>query len=90
MTTQHTPGSWAVHIKFYLGEVSSHHVYLGRGLEEVHVLERVDCVLTVETEDAADYLENALRHSNQSFIRSDTTTRTLVDFNVFKNVGKST
>ena len=73
-------------VKFYVGEMSSYKVDLGSGLEEVHVLERVDCVLLADTKAEVDCLDNALRRSFQDFVRSDTTTRTLVDFNVFQEV----
>lgn len=67
-------------VKFYVGEMSSYRL----GEEEVHVLERVDCVLVADTPAAAECLDDALRCATQDFIRSDNIVRTLVDFNVFK------
>jgi hypothetical protein len=73
-------------VKFYVGEMSSYKVDLGSGLEEVHVLVQLDCVLVADTPAAVECLDDALRCASQDFIRSDTTTRTLVDFNVFEEV----
>jgi hypothetical protein len=67
-------------VKFYVGKMSSYRL----GEEEVHVLERVDCVLLADTPAAVECLDDALRRSHQDFIRSDNTVRTLVDFSVFK------
>ena len=70
-------------VKFYVGEMSSHWVDLGCGQEEVHVLERLNCVLVAHNDSAADCLDEALRRGYQDFIRSDSSVRTLVDLNVF-------
>lgn len=68
-------------VKFYVGEMSSYLVNLGRGEEELHVLERLDCVLSADTRLAIDCLDESLRKANKSFIRSDNPVRTVVDFN---------
>ena len=70
-------------VKFYVGEMSSHWVDLGCGQEEVHVLERLDCVLIAATTTEVDCLDKALRRGYQDVIRSDSPVRILVDFNVF-------
>lgn len=74
-------------VKFYVGEMSSHQIDLGLGLEEVHVLVQLDCVLVADTPAAVECLDDALRCASQDFIRSDNTVRTLVDFNLFKGAG---
>lgn len=70
-------------VRFYVGEMSSHRVDLGCGKEEVHVLERLDCVLIAATPTEVDCLDKALRRGYQDFIRSDNPVRTLVDISVF-------
>lgn len=70
-------------VKFYVGEMSSHRVDLGCGQEEVHVLERLNCVLVADTAAAVICLDEALRRGYQDFIRSDSSVRTLVDMSVF-------
>jgi len=56
-------------IKFYIGEMSSHY----DGNQEVHVIERIDCLLYAETEQAAKYLGDLLRAAHKDYIRSDNT-----------------
>lgn len=67
-------------VKFYVGEISSHNTYG----EEVHVLERLDCVLTIEGEKAIGLMDAALREARKEFIRSDNPYRTLVDISVLE------
>lgn len=69
-------------VKFYVGEMSSYKLNLGRGEEEVLVLERLDCVLSAETDKAVECLDEALRSGYRDFTRSDNLVRTLVDISV--------
>lgn len=67
-------------VKFYVGEMSSHRVYGA----EIHVLERLDCVLTIEGEKAIGLMDAALREAQKEFIRSDTEYRTLADISILE------
>lgn len=71
-------------VKFYVGEMSSYRVDLGRGEEELHVIERLDCVLSADSQPAIDCLDEALRRAYRGFVRSDNSVRTLVDFSVLQ------
>lgn len=71
-------------VKFYVGEMRSYRVDLGRGEEELHVIERLDCVLSADNQPAIDCLDEALRRSYRDFVRSDNPVRTLVDFSVLQ------
>lgn len=67
-------------VKFYIGEVSS---YRNDGTE-IHVLERLDCVLTVEGEKAIELMDAALREAWKGFIRSDSEYRTVFDMSILE------
>ena len=67
-------------VKFYIGEVSSYNTY---GVE-IHVLERLDCVLAVEGEGAVELMDAALREARKDFIRSDSEYRTLFDMSILE------
>lgn len=69
-------------VKFYVGAMSSYLVNLDRGTEELHVLERLDCVLSADTQQAIDCLDESLRRSEKDFIRSDNPVRTLISSDV--------
>lgn len=69
-------------VKFYIGEVSSYNTY---GVE-IHVLERLDCILTVEDEKAIASMDAALREARKDFIRSDSEYRTLFDMSILEEV----
>lgn len=71
-------------VKFYVGEMRSYRVDLGRGEEELYVIERLDCVLSADNQPAIDCLDEALRRSYRDFVRSDNSVRTLVDFSVLQ------
>ena len=67
-------------VKFYIGEVGSYKIYGA----EVHVLEHLDCVLTIEGEKEIAFMDDALRKAQKEFIRSDNPYRTLVDISVLE------
>ena len=62
-------------VKFYVGEMSSHWC----GGQEVHILERLDFVLSAESESVVAFIDSSLRQANMEFIRSDNKFRTLFE-----------
>lgn len=58
-------------VKFYVGEVSSCRANLGRGEEEILILGSLDCILSLNTQETIDRLDETLRKSDKGFVRSD-------------------
>ena len=67
-------------VKFYVGEMSSH----WDDGKEVHVLERLDFVLSVDNEEGIAFIDEALRGAQRDFIRSDNEHRTLADISILE------
>lgn len=67
-------------VKFYVGEMSSH----WNDRREVHVLERLDFVLSADNERGIAFLDTLLREAQRDFIRSDNQCRTLVDISILE------
>ena len=67
-------------VKFYVGEMSSH----WNDRKEVHVLERLDFVLSADNERGIAFLDTLLRETQRDFIRSDNQCRTLVDISILE------
>jgi hypothetical protein len=67
-------------VKFYVGEMSSR---WGDG-EELHILQRLDFVLSADNEDGIAFIDVALRRAQKEFIRSDNQFRTLVDISILE------
>ena len=69
-------------VKFFVGEMSSR---WGDG-EELHILQRLDFVLSADNEDGIAFIDVALRGAQKEFIRSDNQFRTLVDISILEAV----
>ena len=69
-------------VKFYVGEMSSHWC----GVQEVHILERLNFVLSAEDESGAAFIDSSLREANMEFIRSDNKIRTLFEMGTLEAV----
>lgn len=67
-------------VKFYVGEMSSHWV----NGKELHVLERLDFVLSADNAKGIAFIDSALREAQKDFIRSDNQYRTLFDINILE------
>ena len=67
-------------VKFYVGEMSSH----WNDRKEVHVLERLDFVLSADNEEGVAFIDAALRGAQKEFIRSDNEHRTLFDVSILE------
>lgn len=67
-------------VKFYVGEMSSH----WDDGKEVHVLERLNFVLSADNEEGVAFIDAALRRAQKDFIRSDNECRTLADISVLE------
>ena len=67
-------------VKFYVGEMSSH----WDDGKEVHVLERLNFVLSADNEEGVAFIDAALRGVQKDFIRSDNECRTLADISVLE------
>ena len=67
-------------VKFYVGEMSSH----WNDNREVHVLERLDFVLSANNEKGIAFLDAMLREAQRDFIRSDNEYTTLVDISILE------
>ena len=67
-------------VKFYVGEMSSH----WDDGKEVHVLERLDFVLSADNEEGVAFIDAALRGAQKEFIRSDNEHRTLFDVSIME------
>ena len=65
-------------VKFYVGEMSSH----WNDRKEVHVLDRLDFVLSANNERGIAFLDTLLREAQRDFIRSDNEYRTLFEGDV--------
>ena len=64
-------------VKFYVGEVNSYRTDFGRGEEEVLIVGDLDCILSANTQEAVDRLDETLRRADKSFVRSDCNYRIL-------------
>lgn len=67
-------------VKFYVGEMSSH----WNDRKEVHVLDRLDFVLSANNERGIAFLDTLLREAQRDFIRSDNEYRTLFDISILE------
>lgn len=67
-------------VKFYVGEMSSH----WDDKKEVHVLERLDFVLSADNAEGIDFIDASLRKAEKEFIRSDNRCRTLADISILE------
>lgn len=67
-------------VKFYVGEMSSR---WGDG-EELHILQRLDFVLSADNEKGIAFLDATLREAQKDFIRSDNECTTLVDISILE------
>lgn len=67
-------------VKFYVGEMSSR---WGDG-EELHILQRLDFVLSADNEEGVAFIDAALRGAQKDFIRSDNEYTTLVDISILE------
>jgi hypothetical protein len=68
-------------VKFYVGEMSSH----WNDRKEVHVLDRLDFVLSANNERGIAFLDTLLREAQRDFIRSDNEYRTLFDISILED-----
>jgi hypothetical protein len=68
-------------VKFYVGELSSH----WNDRKEVHVLDRLDFVLSANNERGIAFLDTLLREAQRDFIRSDNEYRTLFDISILED-----
>jgi hypothetical protein len=68
-------------VKFYVGEMSSH----WNDRKEVHVLDRLDFVLSADNERGIAFLDTLLREAQRDFIRSDNEYRTLFDISILED-----
>ena len=67
-------------VKFYVGEMISR---WGDG-EELHILQRLDFVLSADNEEGVAFIDAALRGAQKDFIRSDNEYTTLVDISILE------
>lgn len=71
-------------VKFFVGEMESEIVDVGRGNgEERHYLTRLDFVIEAKDSEAPPQIDRLLRDANRDFIRSDTRYRTFVALDIF-------
>ena len=68
-------------MKFYVGEMSSN----WNDRKEVHVLDRLDFVLSANNERGIAFLDTLLREAQRDFIRSDNEYRTLFDISILED-----
>ena len=65
-------------VKFYVGAMESN-FWDG---EEIHILTRLDYVLTAYIDTEVANIDTMLRASDKEFIRSDNKVRTFVEFDI--------
>lgn len=66
-------------VDFYIGETGS---YFDSDGNESRILFTLKCILTAQTKDQIDALEEVLKNSSEDFIRSDSETRLLAHFDI--------
>lgn len=69
-------------VKFYVGAVESN--FCDR--EEIHILTRLDYVLTAHSDEATDQLDTMLRAAGKEFIRSDNHVTACVEISVLSRI----
>lgn len=69
-------------VKFYVGSMESNFC----DGEEIHILTRLDYVLTAHSDEATDQLDAMLRATGKEFIRSDNNCMAAIEISVLNRI----
>jgi len=73
-------------VKFYVGSMESDYATIHGEREEIHILTKLDYVVTAQGEKEVANIDALLRTSDKEFIRSDSDVRTYVALDIFNKV----
>jgi hypothetical protein len=73
-------------VKFYVGAMESDIATIFEQREEIHILTKLDYVVTAQGEKEVANIDALLRAADKEFIRSDSRARTFVELSILNEL----